>query len=69
MKLVSNSLVLIPVQESAEALVQALRQGEQVQAGLPQRLQERADGPEPGAQRKRRQLTLTGPGINVTEMV
>ena len=69
MKQVYNSLVLIPVQESAETLGQAAIQGNQVQDGLPQRMQERADGPEPGAQRKRRQLTLTGPGINVTERV
>ena len=33
-----------------------------MQDGLPQRMQERTNGPQPGTKRKRRQLTLTGPG-------
>ena len=51
-----------PVQESSEALGQALRQGEQVQAGLPQRLQEREDRAQPRTKRQRRQLAIARPG-------
>ena len=65
LKLVLNIHVFISVQESAETLGQAASQGNQMQDGLPQRMQERTNGPQPRTKRKRRQLTLTGPGTNI----
>ena len=50
------------VQKSAEALVQALCQGQQMPVGLSQRVQEREDGTQPRTQRQRRQLIVSGSG-------
>jgi hypothetical protein len=58
----SRTPPFVLVQESAETLGQALCQGKQVQAGLPQRVQEREDRSQPRTQRQRRHHTLTGPG-------
>ena len=55
-----------PVQEGAEAVGEGADQSQQDQAGLPQRLQERAQRRQPGAQRRRRQRPLARTGETTT---